>query len=179
MKKFLLTFCLFICGCTQVDIYESYRFEGISAFAVSQSDNKVIVKCNCNGTKIIRPDGKIEQPCPCGSNCQCKKEDNVAPDTPKKRTITLKYFGTENCGFCRQTVDHVFPALKKKGWIIEDEKSGKDAHIFISKSESFDAYPVWIRYEDGKEVDRHVGFLNANGISRFYSGLKVRGSDRE
>lgn len=29
-------------------------------------------KCACNGTKIIKPDGSIPQPCFCGENCACK-----------------------------------------------------------------------------------------------------------
>lgn len=29
-------------------------------------------KCSCNGTKVIKPDGSIPQPCFCGENCKCK-----------------------------------------------------------------------------------------------------------
>jgi hypothetical protein len=31
------------------------------------------IKCPCNGTKVVKPDGTIEQPCPCGDNCVCKR----------------------------------------------------------------------------------------------------------
>lgn len=30
-------------------------------------------KCRCNGTKVIKHDGTIPQPCPCGDNCKCQK----------------------------------------------------------------------------------------------------------
>lgn len=30
-------------------------------------------KCQCEGTKVIKPDGSIPQPCRCGDNCVCKK----------------------------------------------------------------------------------------------------------
>lgn len=28
--------------------------------------------CPCKGTKVIKPDGAIPQPCFCGDNCKCK-----------------------------------------------------------------------------------------------------------
>ena len=30
------------------------------------------VKCQCNGAKVIKHDGSIPQPCPCGDKCVCK-----------------------------------------------------------------------------------------------------------
>jgi hypothetical protein len=35
-----------------------------------------VKKCSCNGTKIIKPDGTIPQPCFCGENCKCKPGGN-------------------------------------------------------------------------------------------------------
>ena len=57
------------CEAAVMAAYATYSEETSSPLPVPTPPAK---KCTCNGTKVIKPDGSIPQPCFCADNCKCK-----------------------------------------------------------------------------------------------------------
>lgn len=57
------------CEAAVMAAYAAYAEAEVTPAPVPPSPAK---KCACGGTKVIKPDGTIPQPCFCGENCACK-----------------------------------------------------------------------------------------------------------
>lgn len=180
MKKLIFPFILFLSlsGCNPD--YDILRGDGIAAFAVavqSQVINVTPVNCPCKGTgKIQGGDGKtlVETKCPCGDNCKCKKEENTVT-----KKIQILYIGGHDCTPCNRFMKKIKPSLEKSGWTF-----GENGHIKIIEwteeiGQKYDVpgIPTFIRYEDGKETQRHEGYLNALGVSHLQQGKPLTKED--
>lgn len=187
MKKLIaILLCILFAGCSNsISTLDLYRFDGISAYATTlelKEESKPIIDCKCNGTRKVKSgDGLLEVPCKCGSHCKCKGSDDV-----KVLGIQIWYFGQKSCGPCRKVKNNVLPALRKNGWKIANAGSGQEAHVVIfdldKNPDLINKYnitdiPLFIRTVDNKEVSRHEGYLNPQGIGHLFNGTPLTESD--
>lgn len=127
----------------------------------------VVTSCDkCNGTKKYKPDGKIEQPCPCGANCKCV---GVVQKTTKQIILITE---PSWCPPCAQMAVNVYPALKKNGW-----KFGENEHILVIGIDkaaelgyNIENIPTALLIEDGKIIAKHEGFLSGYGFGTLWAG---------
>lgn len=136
----------------------------------SKPVNPTTVCEKCKGTGFITSgDGLFKFKCPdCGGN-----KGSEPPVIAKEKVVQIVYFGhAEECAPCAQVVKYVFPPMRSEGWKVGPEK---DAHIRLVDSYSqeeanaqLSAIPTFIRYEDGVEVDRWVGYASHSILSHMY-----------
>ena len=127
----------------------------------------IITTCDkCNGTKKYKPDGKIEQPCPCGANCKCS---GSALKLHKQIIVVTE---PKTCPPCAQQDQHVFPALKEMKW-----KFGENEQIHVIGLDkatelgyNITSLPTNLLIEDGKVVAKYEGFLSGYGFGKLWAG---------
>jgi len=168
MKKLIATIlvCLCLIGCAAENYFEA---EGVNAYAVVQvSAKKEELKndCKCNGTGKIKADGKIEITCPCGKDCKCGKA--------KTQGIQLLYFTGPGCPHCKR-MEKEFENMKKNGWSIGPDGKHIKTYNVVNDPQLAEQYkidnmiPTLVKLVNGKEVARHVGFMDSWAIGAFWS----------
>ena len=99
----------------------------------------------------------------------------AVPEVPVKGMVTMVDIGAASCIPCKMMA----PILKE----LEEEYKGKAAIIFIDVSKNQDqaarfgirAIPTQIFYDkDGKEVQRHMGFMDKKSIVAVLQRLGVQ-----
>ena len=99
----------------------------------------------------------------------------AVPEVPVKGMITMLDIGAMSCIPCKMMA----PIMKE----LEEEYKGKAAIIFIDVSKNRDqgtkfgirAIPTQIFYDkDGKEVQRHEGFMDKKSIVALLQELGVK-----
>ena len=99
----------------------------------------------------------------------------AVPEVPVKGMVTMLDIGADSCIPCKMMA----PIMKE----LEEEYKGKAAIIFIDVSKNRDqgtkfgirAIPTQIFYDkDGKEVQRHEGFMDKKSIVAVLQKLGVK-----
>jgi len=97
------------------------------------------------------------------------------PEVPAKGMVTMLDIGADSCIPCKMMA----PIMKE----LEEEYKGKAAIIFIDVSKNRDqgakfgirAIPTQIFYDkDGKQVQRHEGFMDKKSIVALLQKLGVK-----
>ena len=118
----------------------------------------------CDGTKRS---GDGLGPCPCGKNCECEKPAEVR----NKRAI---FFVADWCSDCKKMEEESADVLAKSNWTAGEESSNHIQIANVARSLNlFKKYhilsiPTMILIKNGKEINRHVGFLKWSKMKDFW-----------
>lgn len=171
----------------QVETYDILAAEGVVAVVTilnmdksspSPSPLPETKTCECDGTGVIKPDGVVTIPCPCGTNCKCLKKTLDTIKQEKTKSIKqIYYFTGKYCLPCRAFDRDQTPDLIAKGWGVNDNEKSYIRKLDVEQyKDLYNKYgqdrgiPLFILIEDGKEIDAIVGY---DSVKKMPSSLDI------
>lgn len=111
------------------------------------------------------------------------EEAAVASDAQAARSPRLLVYTASWCrprhgapSACRRFREEVLPKLEAAGWEVGNEPTNHIQLIAVGETppEGIESLPTFVLVEDGREVRRHVGVLDAWGVGELVKGYSER-----
>lgn len=98
----------------------SASFDDAEKSIINTPDNNPVVKCDCNGSKIITHGDGHQTPCPCTASGECKcakKESNLSAEAYRHAEIVM--YTRSGCLACEIWKNVELPKVEKAGWKVQ------------------------------------------------------------